>query len=168
MSFILTTEGLGMSCFCAFVLFGSFCVYLGACWIFNGFLMTTAVLEIRRMTLKTLIFLHDHFKPYTCLWQTDLQPVLKSGRQRGNTLTLTLSFFFSSFVLFSTTKIHISYRCCSIYLHSGPLYSRACEGGGCWGVAGKALKWPNVNHRILRQTWEPEKVIKDHKSAAIK
>lgn len=55
--------------------------------------MTTAVLEIRRMTLKTLIFLHDHFKPYTCLWQTDLQPVLKSGCQPGNTLTLTLSFF---------------------------------------------------------------------------
>lgn len=52
------------------------------------------------MTLKTLIFLHDHFKPYTCLWQTDLQPGLKSECQPGNTLSLTLSFSFFLLALF--------------------------------------------------------------------
>lgn len=47
--------GIALSCFCALVLLKTFCVYLGVCWIINGFLMTTAVLDIRT-TLKTLIF----------------------------------------------------------------------------------------------------------------
>lgn len=56
------------------------------------------------MTLKTLIFLHDHFKPYTCLWQTDLQPVLKSGCQPANTIILTLSSFFSPALFYSALQ----------------------------------------------------------------
>lgn len=113
--------------------------------------MTTAVLEIRRMTLKTLIFLHDHFKPYTCLWQTDLQPVLKSECQPGNTLVLTLSFSFFGFVLFIATKVYISYRGWNTYLHARlrPVWLLS-------KMAGKGLN-SDQNHSILHQNWDHQK-----------
>lgn len=108
--------------------------------------MTTAVLEIRRMTLKTLIFLHDHFKAYTCLWQTDLQPVLKSGCQPGNTLILTLSFFFSFFffpaLFYSALQKSIfpavvaTFICMPDYHILGDVKD---GGGGCAGVCQERL-----------------------------